>query len=82
MEGLREVRRVWWWSLSTGVGSPVDTIYTFLFGPSGRRGLSVFCSTATALSGMILGHSSSDEEVSTITISSNLTVLDRLIEIN
>ncbi len=62
--------------------TPVDTIYTFLFGPSGRRGLSVFRFTATALSGMILGHSSSDEEVSTIAISSSLAVLSRLIEIN
>ena len=41
--------------------TPVDTIYTFLFGPSGRRGLSVFRSTATALSGMNLGHPSSDQ---------------------
>ena len=62
--------------------TPVDTIYTFLFGPGGRRGLRVFRSTATAISGMILGHSSSDEEVSTIAISSSLAVLDRLIEIN
>jgi hypothetical protein len=62
--------------------TPVDTIYTFLFGPSGKRGLRVFRSTATALSGMILGHSSSDEEVFTIAISSSLAVLDRLIEIN
>ena len=62
--------------------TPVDTIYTFLFGPNGRRGLSVFRFTAAALSGMVLGHSSSDEELSTIAISSSLAVLDRLIEIN
>ncbi|KAI9743632.1 MAG: hypothetical protein M1818_002948 [Claussenomyces sp. TS43310] len=61
--------------------TPVDTIYTFLFGPSGRRGLRVFRFTATALSEMLLGHSS-DEEVSSIAISSSLAVLDRLIEIN
>ena len=62
--------------------TPVDTIYTFLFGLSGRRGLSVFCFTITALSGMILGHSSTDEEVFTVAISSSLAVLDWLIEIN
>ena len=62
--------------------TPVDTIYTFLFGPSGRRGLQVFRFTATALSGMVLGHSSSDEEVSAIAITSSLAVLDRLIESN
>jgi len=62
--------------------TPINTIYTFLFGPSSRRGLSVFRSIVTALSGVILGHSSSDEEVSTVTISLSLAVLDRLIEIN
>jgi hypothetical protein len=62
--------------------SPVDTIYTFLFGPSGRRGLSAFRFTATALSEIILGHSSNDEEVSTNAVASSLAVLDRLIEIN
>jgi hypothetical protein len=56
--------------------NPIDTIYTFLFGPSGWCSLSVFCFIATALSGMILGHSSSDEEVSTIAISLSLAVLD------
>ncbi|KAF7957199.1 hypothetical protein EAE96_002790 [Botrytis aclada] len=60
----------------------VDTIYTFLFGPSGRRGLQVFRFTATALSGMVLGHSSSDDEVYNVAISSSLAVLDQLIEIN
>ncbi|WPG98204.1 Hypothetical protein R9X50_00099100 [Acrodontium crateriforme] len=62
--------------------NPVHTIYTFLFGPGGRRGLQVFRSTATALSRMISGHSSSNEEVSIVPISSSLAVLDRLIEIN
>jgi len=62
--------------------NPIDTIYTFLFGPSGRRGLGAFRFTATALSGMILGHSSTNEEVFTIAISSSLSVLDRLIEVN
>ena len=59
-----------------------NIIYTFLFDPSDRRDLSVFRFTATALSIMILGHSLSDEEVSTIAISSSLAVLSGLIEIN
>ena len=62
--------------------TPIDTIYTFLFSPSGRRGLSVFRSIVTALSRMILRRSLSDEEVSTVAISSSLGVLNRLIEIN
>lgn len=60
----------------------VDTMYTFLFGPSGRRGLQVFRFTATALSGMVLEHSLSDEEVFIVAISSSLAVLDRLVETN
>ena len=60
--------------------TPVDTIYTFLFGPGGRRGLSVFRFTATALSGMLLGNSSTDEEAAIIALSSSLAVLDRMIE--
>jgi hypothetical protein len=62
--------------------TPVDTIYTFLFGPSGRRCLSVFRFTASALSEMVFGRGSSDEESSIIAISSSLAVLNRLIEIN
>ena len=62
--------------------TPVNTIYTFPFGPNGRRGLNVFRFAITALSGMILGYRSMDKEVSTITISSSLAVLDRLIKIN
>jgi hypothetical protein len=62
--------------------TPVDTIYTFLFGPSGRRCLSVFRFTAAALSEMFFGNASSDEESSIIAISSSLAVLNRLVEIN
>ncbi|TGO63802.1 hypothetical protein BELL_1063g00010 [Botrytis elliptica] len=60
----------------------VDTVYTFLFGPSGRRGLQVFRFTATALSGMVLEHSLSDEKLSIAAITSSLAVLDRLVETN
>ena len=62
--------------------NPVDTIYTFLFGTAGRRGLSIFRATATALSGMILEHPPGDEDTITSALSSSLAVLDRLIEIN
>ncbi|KAI9651441.1 MAG: hypothetical protein M1829_002914 [Trizodia sp. TS-e1964] len=62
--------------------TPVDTIYTFLFGPGGRRGLCLFRFTATALSHMISGDPSNDEEFSSIALVSSLAVLERLIEIN
>jgi hypothetical protein len=61
--------------------TPVDTIYTFLFGPGGRRGLSISRFTATALSNMYPGDSG-DGEDSSRAISTCLAVLDRLIEIN
>jgi hypothetical protein len=62
--------------------TPINTIYIFLFGPSGRRGLRAFRFIVTTLSRMILGYSLSDKEISTITILLSLVVLDRLIEIN
>lgn len=62
--------------------TPVDTIYNFLFGPGGRRGLSVFRFTGTALSAMALRHSSNNEEISNIAVTSSVAVLDRLMDIN
>ncbi|TVY93442.1 hypothetical protein LAWI1_G000629 [Lachnellula willkommii] len=62
--------------------NPVDTIYTFLFGPNGRRGLSVFRFAASALCTVMLSRLSSDEAVAVIALSSVLAVLDRLIELN
>ena len=62
--------------------TPVDTIYTFLFGPSGRRGLGVFRFAASALCTMILRRFSSDEAVAIIALFLVLAVLDRLIKLN
>jgi hypothetical protein len=60
----------------------VDTIYTFLFGPSGRRGLRAFRFTATALSELMSGSTLGDDETHIIALSSSLATLNRLIEIN
>ncbi len=60
----------------------VDTIYIFFFNLNYRRDLSVFRFTTAALSEMMLSHSSSDEKLFIIVISSSLAILDRLIEIN
>ncbi len=62
--------------------TPVHTIYTFLFGPSGERALKTFRFTATALSGMMVHENLANEEFSSIAIPSTLAVLDRIIEIN
>jgi len=62
--------------------NPIDTIYTFIFGPSGKRGLSVFEFVASALCTMMGSRFSSDEEVAVIALSSVLAVLDRVIELN
>lgn len=59
--------------------TPVDTIYTFLFGPSGRRGLSVFRFTVTALGELL---SKSDEDLSIVAVSASLAVLRQLIDLN
>ncbi|TVY42873.1 NFX1-type zinc finger-containing protein [Lachnellula subtilissima] len=62
--------------------NPIDTIYTFIFGPSGKRGLTVFEFAASALCTMMVSQLSSDEEVAAIALSSVLAVLDRVIELN
>ncbi|KAH8663361.1 hypothetical protein BGZ60DRAFT_489915 [Tricladium varicosporioides] len=62
--------------------TPVDTLYNFLFGPSGQRSLRAFRFTAKALCGILLGHPSSDDEAFAVAISSSLAVLDHLIEIH
>lgn len=49
----------------------VDGIYTFLFGPRGRRGLNAFEFTASALTGVILDSSAGYEEASTIALASS-----------
>jgi hypothetical protein len=62
--------------------TPIDTIYNFLFGPSGRRGLSVFRFTAAALSTMFKEQRPGRDDVYTTALSCSLAVLDKLIEIN
>jgi hypothetical protein len=62
--------------------APVDGIYNFLFGPNGRRALSVFRFTATAIARLVLSHPLNDGESSEVAITSSLAVLERLIEIN
>ena len=62
--------------------TPLDCIYNFLFGPSGRRALGVFRFTATAISGLVLNHPLHDEELSSVAITSSLAVLQRLVDVN
>lgn len=61
----------------------VDTLYTFLFGPGGRRGVSIFQFTAKVLTEIMNSNNdSSDDAFRNIALSSSITVLDKLIEIN
>jgi AAA domain len=62
--------------------TPLDCIYNFLFGPSGRRGLGVFRFTATAISGLVLSHPLHDEEFFSVAVTSSLAVLQRLVDVN
>lgn len=61
----------------------VAIIYTFLFGPAGQRGLTLFRMTATTLRGLVQGQNvRGTQELAVTAISSTLAVLDRMIEIN
>lgn len=61
----------------------VAIIYTFLFGPAGQRGLTLFRLTSNALGGLVQRQNiAGDHELSGTAVSSTLAVLDRMIEIN
>ncbi|KAF8856068.1 P-loop containing nucleoside triphosphate hydrolase protein [Acephala macrosclerotiorum] len=60
--------------------TPLDCIYNFLFGPSGRRSVQVFRYAATAVASMIAQTSSSEIDLATKAITTTLAVLQRLID--
>lgn len=60
--------------------TPIGTIYSFLFGPNGQRGISTFQFVANSLRKMSTRHN--DEPVVPIAVSSSFAVLDKLIKLN
>lgn len=58
--------------------TPLDTICTFLFGPSGRRAINLFKSTSSALGALARDKTVEDEELNSIAI----TVLEKVVKLN
>ncbi|KAL9027440.1 MAG: hypothetical protein Q9196_004037 [Gyalolechia fulgens] len=62
--------------------TPLDTICTFLFGPNGRRAISLFKSIASTLGSRALHTGVQDEEFIAIAVKTCLSVLERIVELN
>lgn len=62
--------------------TPLETILNFLFGPNGRRAVPVFRYTATALSTITLDNSLEDEDLSRVSFTVSIEVLQRIIDLN
>lgn len=62
--------------------TPLDTICTFLFGPNGRRAISLFKAVNPALAALALDELAADEELTSIAVTVSLAVLERIVELN
>jgi len=62
--------------------TPLDTIYTFLFGPNGRRAINLFKSTTSALGALAREETAIDEDLTSIAVIASLAVLERIVELN
>ena len=62
--------------------TPLDTICTFLFGPNGRRAISLFKATTTALVTLACDKTAKDEDLTSIAVTASLAVLERIVELN
>lgn len=62
--------------------TPLDTIYTFLFGPNGRRAIKLFKATTSALGALAWDEAANDEELISIAVTASLAVLERTVELN
>ena len=62
--------------------TPLDTICNFLFGPNGRRAIGLFKATTSALSALASDDTTSDGAQTSIAVTSNLIVLEKIVELN
>ena len=62
--------------------TPLDTVFTFLFGPNGRRAISLFKVTTSALSALAWDETAKDEELTSLAVTASLAVLERIVELN
>ncbi len=61
---------------------PLDTIYTFLFSPNGRRATNLFKSTASALGAFVRAETTQHEDLTSIAVTASLAVLEKILELN
>ena len=61
---------------------PLDTIYTFLFGPNGRRTINLFKFTTSALRALTREETAKDKDLISITVIASLAVLKRIVKLN
>ncbi len=62
--------------------TPLDTPCTFLFGPNGRRVINLFKSTVSAHVALACAETAKDEDITSITVTASLAVLERIMELN
>ena len=62
--------------------TPLDTIYTFFYGPNGHRALQLFTSITSALSIVVWEELSEKEDLAVAAITATLAVLEKIIELN
>ena len=62
--------------------APLDTICTFLFGPNGRRAISLFKATTPALGALACDETAKDDELASIAVTASLAVLEKIVELN
>lgn len=62
--------------------TPVDTIYTFLFGPNGRRALDLFMSITAPLGALAENVAAEDGDTLAVAATATLVVLERIVELN
>lgn len=61
---------------------PLDTIFTFLFGPNGRRATNLLKSTASALEAFVRAETTQHEDLTSIAVTASLAVLEKILELN
>ena len=62
--------------------TPLDTICTFLYGPNGRRAITLFKATTVALGALAGDETAKDEELTFVAVTASLAVLERIVELN
>ena len=62
--------------------TPLDTIYTFLFGPNGRRAVNLFKFTSSVLGALARDETDNDEALTPIAVTASLAVLEKVVELN